>query len=81
LNVASLTDNGAGDVTVTWSTPFSSANYAYTMAAEQIPSANPRGWHVTQGGKTAASLRVGFTDGAGNPSDFGSVSILAFGDQ
>jgi hypothetical protein len=73
-NVSSLTDNGAGDITVNWTTAFSSANYAVTVVS-------PQRINYLNNAPAAGSVRVR-TETSGNVAqDQSYVAVTAFGDQ
>ena len=80
-NVSSLTDNGAGDYTVTWAIPYAGASqYAVTMSSSgQAVSATlhfPAFQTITAG-----SVRTSFLNySAGAASDPELVYILATGE-
>jgi hypothetical protein len=79
--VSGITKNGAGDYTITWSTPFSSGAYAYTVMAEATAGNNVGIINVTSGGKAAGSLRIAIFNNSGTPFDPPSISVAAFGDH
>lgn len=78
-NVASITDHGSGDYTITFTTAFSSANYAVIGSASNIvqgvsvatDEANP---------PTASACRIK-TQSSGSTGDPARVSVVFFGDQ
>lgn len=84
-NVTSITDNGAGDYTLNWTKPFSSANYSSVTAAGGIASGNGLiGIYVSAStAPTASALRVFVTQdgGGGVGSDVARNSIACFGDR
>lgn len=81
-NISSLTDNGAGDVTINFTTAFSAATYAYGGAARAFTSSFPT--MLTQSEATAPAtggcrIRTCRQDnGSGVDVDF---SVEFFGDQ
>lgn len=82
-NVSSITDNGTGDYTINFTTPFSTANYAPVGMASD-PSTNGSGYAVAIKGDTpptASALRI--TTGVSNGAfiDVPYVSVAVFGDQ
>ena len=83
--VSSITDNGAGDWTVNWSTAFSSANYAalYTVEATSTSPNSCAIWSTIRGGGQATgSLRVCCVDGGTFAfTDPAKNHVIAFGDQ
>jgi hypothetical protein len=75
-NVTSITDNGAGDYTINWTTPFSAAGYACGwMTNSNVTS-------VAVASQTAASLRIttSNTEGTGALLDLDNIQVIAFGD-
>lgn len=87
--VSSITDNGAGDWTVNWSTAFSSANYAvaYTIEVADLGGTNWQHPAIRGSGQASGSVRV-FCAGmasvnAGFPTgnDPTKNHVVAFGDQ
>lgn len=66
--VASLTDNGTGDVTVTFTTAFAAATYAALVTVEMTATtyavANARSPHIRFGGRATGSCRFDCIDGA-----------------
>lgn len=82
-NVASITDNGAGDYTITIDTDFSSANYsAVGMCSQVSGETNSRSVEIQDSGAgmAAGSLRV-VTLGPSGLEDRARVCIAGFGDQ
>ena len=76
-NVTSVTDNGAGDYTINFSTAFSSADYA---AVAMGPQGTMTGISTTAAPTTTACRIFCKTDdGAGG--DGASIMFIAFGDQ
>jgi len=77
FNVASLTDNGTGDYTVTWSTSFAAYDYSAPTAQDGYrhfgpESANP---------PTSSSIRLLARNGqVTTPQDLEFAGISAFGD-
>lgn len=80
--VSSITDNGAGDWTVNWSTAFSSANYAVQYTCENASTSDAWCAAIRSGGQAAGSCRVvSFQvvfQGLADPS---KNHVVAFGDQ
>jgi hypothetical protein len=76
-NVTSITDNGAGDYTINFTTNFSSANYAAVAMGAQGSMAGIS----TTAAPTASACRVFFKtdDGGGNDGTY--CTFIAFGDQ
>lgn len=80
-NLTSITDNGAGDWTVTWATDFSSANYAIAVNVE-----NNTGTAVehaaTEINAPAGTTTVRSLNDAGTATDpAGQIHIIVHGDQ
>ena len=73
-NVASITDNGTGDYTITWDTDFADTNYAWSGA-----SGGAR--FVGEIAKATGTLRVGVYDTAGALTDNAVVCVMATGAQ
>src|SRR3990167_8406675 len=71
VNVASLTDNGTGDVTVTFASALASANYAAVVSASNT-SLNAR---ATVHSRGTGSVRVLTTDSSGNAGDADFTAI------
>lgn len=84
-NVTSITDNGAGDLTVNWDTDFSSSNYCAVASAKANPAGSAASTLVAQvynTGFAAGTTRVGIlrvSDGAG--TDPNHTMVVAYGDQ
>jgi hypothetical protein len=79
VNVTSIADDGAGLLTVTWATDFSSAAYIILVASQGVTGATG-----TRGGAnapTAGSAEFASRDAAGTPTDPEVYYIAAFGDQ
>jgi hypothetical protein len=84
VNVASITDNGTGDFTVNWATPFSSANYA--VVGTVISNGATVGYAVvedTTTAKTASAVRLNVISQSGAVTSIADppvgVSIIAIG--
>lgn len=76
-NVSSITDNGAGDYTVNFTTAFSSGNYSYAFTGRNEANA----WIMTAHQSTApatGSMRIVNPQAATDPTQ---VSAVFFGDQ
>ena len=77
FNSTSLTDNGTGDYTLTIATDFGSDNYS----ALGTVSNSTRGV-VSLGGIAAGTIPVSTRQADnGTLTDYGSISVAAFGDQ
>ena len=77
-NVASSTDNGAGNHTLTWTTAFSSANYS-VMVTPQIDSALIGTVGNSAFTTTTAQIRTWNTSGASTDPNY--TMVAAYGDQ
>ena len=75
VNVTSLTDNGTGDVTVTFASALASANYAAVVSASNT-SLNAR---ATVHSRGTGSVRVLTTDSSGNAGDADFTAICVGG--
>jgi len=73
---STVTDNGTGDFTLTFTTAMSSALYPVVMTVEQ--SAAYRIWRVVSQSTTA--VRVIIADVGGTPTDPPAFSVVVFGD-
>lgn len=73
FNISSITDNGTGNYTVFWTTPFSSSSYAVDFSTNL---ANTRVASVS-----ANSAQVICLDLSGTAADAAIVSVFAFGNQ
>lgn len=72
-NISSITDKGAGNYNIIFSTAFSSANYA--------PQVSSNLNHSRLVSVSAASCEVAMLDLSGTAADATIVSFIAFGDQ
>lgn len=78
-NVTSITDNGAGDLTVTIANDFSSANYSATVSIDDT-SGGVRSISCIQ--SSAGAVRLTCLNGSGVPTDpNASYSVVGYGDQ
>lgn len=78
-NVTSITDNGTGDYTVTFTTAFSSANYStsvFTSSSSSVTAA----WGGTSYSRLAGSSRFQ-TAAGGSQADLSGVNASFYGDQ
>lgn len=75
VNVASLTDNGTGDTTVTFATAIGVTSYA----AVASPRANNNRLHASCYTFASGSVRVYTYDDAANVAADGDVSMIAVG--
>lgn len=82
--VASVTDTAVGRLTITWSVPFSSINYAVSVSVERATTtltANDRfACSIRAGSQAAGSVQFECWDEDGDLSDPGAWHIMAFGD-
>jgi hypothetical protein len=77
--ISSVTDNGAGDITWTWTTAFSSANYCPVGAAFHAAGAAVRDALVVA--QATTTTRVETNSAAGNPADPDTAHFMtALGD-
>lgn len=74
-NIASITDNGQGDITFTFTTAISTANYA---AVATVRDTNPR--LATVISQTTTAVRIEIKDLAGTSQDPSALSLIVFGD-
>ena len=82
FNVASITDNGAGDYTVTWDTDFASGDYATLVGAgEGAGGSSNTGATRGHGDVLAGSVRLEITNMNGTLVDADDMSVVAFGGQ
>lgn len=83
FNVASITDNGTGDYTVTWDTDFANANYCATgMTGDE--SGDQRAAQVFIQACAAGSLRIRTKQDTGNDinsHDYNRINVMAIGAQ
>ena len=73
FNVTAITDNGSGDYTVSWITPFSSANYVVTVSSNLA--------HSRVASVSSVNAQVILLSTSETVADASIVSIIAFGDQ
>ena len=78
FNLTSLTDNGAGDYTLTIATDFGSANYVASGMAFLVTAKNPI---VSIVSIAAGALRISTKDFDGAAVDPTVVSVMMIGDQ
>lgn len=83
-NIASITDNGAGDYTLNFTTAFSSANYAFAGGVKGSAN-NDTDYQPTvnaTGGKATGSMRIIVNnESTGTATDLTDVNLIFFGDQ
>lgn len=73
FGVASLTDEGTGDVSVVFDTAFTSANYAVSIASSN--------YCEVINAQATGSCRVKFANTTPTFQDTGSCCVVIFGDQ
>ncbi len=84
--VSSITKNGTGDYTITWGTPFSSANYVVVPTAKFDSSSVDGNIPLVGMYRSAASastfrLRTAVATAPSTGFDCNYIMIVAFGDQ
>lgn len=80
--VSSITDNGAGDWTLNFSTAFSSANYAAVGMTEWDGATQGMFMSIRNGGQATGSLRVvSLANFGGALTDPNNNHVACFGDQ
>ncbi len=77
-NVTSITDNGVGDYTITWSVPFASPEYCVVATCIRSGSGSFIMKVVSQ---TASVVRVGANNQVGDAVDPDRVYVMAIGDR
>jgi hypothetical protein len=77
-NVSSVTDNGVGITTISFTNAFSSANYAF--ASGGIGSGGFIGF-ISVDTLATSTFKMKTFDSATNLYDFGTISLAFFGDQ
>jgi len=80
-NVFGITDNGVGDITITWDVDFSTANYAMGMMVGDFTTVQSlRGAMINSTGSvTAGAVRL--VIGHSTAEDPSRFTVIAFGDQ
>lgn len=85
-NVSSITDNGTGDFTVTYSTAMSDSNYCWAGGAGAEDSTSDNVFAVRSlnpdGNKTTTTIRIGCMLGTGSAvdkRDYNDVNVMVFG--
>ncbi len=77
-NVASITDNGTGDYTITWTSAFGSAAYAVVPSAgDSGAGAAPKNVRIRT--QAAGSVRIVVSDSAHAVTDAAIVTVIATG--
>ena len=77
-NVSSITDNGTGDYTINFATPFGSSNYSIVGSNSQSAAGT---LIVTFYDQTSSSVKLHLGDVNGTASDSLIVSVIATGDR
>jgi hypothetical protein len=77
--VSGITKNGAGDYTITWSTPFSSANYVPVLWGQRTTVTDPPFMNCNS--IANGSVRVQTRASGGAAEDYPRIFIAVFGDQ
>lgn len=80
-NVASVTRTATGTYRITWSTAFTSADYAAVVVCESLGGTGNLVPNVATGGYATGTLTVIFTNGTSTPTDPPSFNVAAFGSQ
>jgi len=82
-NVSGVVRNALGTWTISFTTPFASANYAVSICGHNTAFANmfPMGVHVDANAQQAGSLKVAACDHTGGYWDIAQVYVICFGDQ
>ena len=85
FNVSSITDNGAGDYTVNFSSALASANYCAVMSQQSDPSNGPDTSAMfyartpnTTSTPTTSEFRISCVNTAGNGVDRAYVLVAVF---
>lgn len=78
-NVSSITDNGAGDYTVNFTTAMPDANYACQVTSGQGPSGNTGivAGELDNGGRTTSTVRLRLSQGGVN-LDMTQINVAIF---
>jgi hypothetical protein len=81
FNVSSITDNGTGNYTVNWITPFATANYASFISCQRSDA--PTGPLIASIGTqtTTSAQTTSSENSAGTITDCLRTNIMAIGDQ
>ena len=84
FNASSATDNGTGDVTLSFTSSLSNANYACSGMTTSVASFDDEGFvHLNYtGGRATGSCRFGVTDAHNNCDvfDYDPVMVIIHGD-
>jgi len=80
FNVASITKVATGQLRVTFTTAFSSANYA-TMCMLEITNALSEGRSIKVDSQTSGSVTLNSYNASANLADPTAISVVGFGDQ
>jgi hypothetical protein len=76
-NVSSLTDNGTGNHTVTFTTAMSDANYAVGMSATRVDDSGTDGFYKAHTYNTG-NISVGTENNSSSPADFVIINLAVF---
>jgi hypothetical protein len=77
-NVTSITDNGTGDYTITFTTALPSANYSVALTVDNSGSSAPNIFIDNATAPTTTTLRIGCANNAGARSDPVRISVVVF---
>ena len=80
FNVSSITDNGTGDYTATFTTAMANANYAYTYGITYNSTTRESVVQVQTVAASSIRILTGYSYTSPGAVDVGSVSIAVFGD-
>jgi hypothetical protein len=82
FNVSSVTDNGTGDYTVSFTNAMANANYAFTYGMEYVITTRESVIQVQKDSITTSGLRIltGYSYTSPGPSDPPAVSIVIHSD-
>lgn len=84
FGVSSVSDDGVGLFTLTWSTAFSSVSYAVLANAQSDATGSAGGIRIAQinnSNKTTGSCQVHVLDDSGSGADPNVTHVMALGDQ
>lgn len=80
-NVASVTDGGAGDFTVVFTTEFGSVNYSAVATTDESVSGSPMNIGIQGGSRAAANCSFATRDNSGTLVDLTMNCVAMFGAQ
>jgi hypothetical protein len=78
-NVASISDDGAGILTINWTTAFDSAYYAVIPSINHLPGAGTVSVMVSSKTASSCTIRV-YAEGSGYVDPSIGIDVVAFGD-